>query len=48
MTPVTVIGEIIAEGVGATTLVDSRGKPFSLPGTGWDHFREASVRKTAE
>ena len=40
-TPVTVIGEITAEGVGATTLVDSHGKPFSLPGTGWDHFHEA-------
>jgi len=28
-------------GVDATALADSRGKPFSLPGTGWDHFRGA-------
>ena len=40
-TPVTVVGEITAEGIGVTTLGDSRGDPFSLPGTGWDHFREA-------
>ncbi len=36
--PVTVIGEI-TEGAGDTVLVDSRGAPVSLPGTGWDHFR---------
>jgi thiamine-monophosphate kinase len=36
--PVTVVGEIISEGVGLVSVVDGRGKPLSLPGTGWEHF----------
>jgi thiamine-monophosphate kinase len=43
--PITVIGEITAEGVNETVLVDSRGKPVSLPGTGWDHFSAARSQK---
>ena len=39
--PVTVIGEITTEASGVTTLVDTRGSPVRLPGTGWDHFRAA-------
>jgi len=36
--PVTVIGEIVAYKAGEITLVDSKGKPFSLGKTGWEHF----------
>ncbi len=35
--PVTVIGEIV-EGAGVE-LLDSRGRVFTLPQTGWDHFK---------
>jgi len=37
--PVTVIGEITAEGTGTISLVDSRGNPVRFSGMGWDHFR---------
>jgi thiamine-monophosphate kinase len=43
--PITVIGEITAEGVNETVLVDSSGNPVSLPGTGWDHFSAARNQK---
>ena len=36
--PVTVIGEIIADEIGEVTLVDSKGNPFNLAKTGWEHF----------
>lgn len=36
--PVTVIGEIVADKAGEVALVDITGQPFSLRGTGWDHF----------
>jgi thiamine-monophosphate kinase len=36
--PITVIGEIVADKVGAITLVDSKGKPLNLGKTGWEHF----------
>lgn len=36
--PVTLIGLITAGKAGEITLVDSRGNPVDLPGTGWDHF----------
>jgi len=35
--PVTVIGEIVA-GKAEIALIDSRGRPFDLGKTGWDHF----------
>jgi thiamine-monophosphate kinase len=36
--PVTVIGEITTGKAGKVTLVDSKGKPFSIKKAGWDHF----------
>jgi len=36
--PITVIGEIVADKLGTITLVDSKGKPFNLGKTGWEHF----------
>jgi thiamine-monophosphate kinase len=36
--PVTVIGEITADKTGQITLVDSKGTPFNLSKTGWEHF----------
>jgi len=36
--PITVIGEIIAGKAGEVTLIDSKGNPFELPKTGWEHF----------
>ena len=36
--PVTVIGDITAGETGKIDLVDSRGKPFVLTESGWDHF----------
>ncbi len=36
--PVTVIGEIIADKTARIALVDSKGKPFNLSKTGWEHF----------
>ncbi|MFB0559143.1 MAG: thiamine-phosphate kinase [Dehalococcoidales bacterium] len=36
--PITVIGEITADKPGEITLVDSKGNPFTLHKTGWDHF----------
>jgi thiamine-monophosphate kinase len=38
--PVTVIGEIKAEKTGKVTLLDSKGKPFSIKKIGWDHFNK--------
>jgi len=35
--PVTIIGEIVA-GKAEIALIDSRGRPFDLGKTGWDHF----------
>ena len=37
--PVTVIGEITTGKAGKVTLVDSKGKPFSIKKAGWDHFK---------
>jgi len=36
--PITTIGEITADNAGKVALIDSEGKPVSLPGTGWEHF----------
>ncbi|MBA7644840.1 Thiamine-monophosphate kinase [subsurface metagenome] len=36
--PITVIGEIVADKLGTITLVDSKGNPFNLSKTGWEHF----------
>ena len=36
--PITAIGEIVANKAGKVTLVDSKGKPVSIPGKGWEHF----------
>ena len=36
--PITVIGEIVAGKRGEVTLVDSKGNPFHLGKTGWEHF----------
>ncbi|GAI92045.1 unnamed protein product, partial [marine sediment metagenome] len=36
--PITVIGEIVADKIGAVTLVDSKGNPFNLTKVGWEHF----------
>ncbi len=36
--PVTVIGEVVADKIGAVTLVDSKGNPFNLTKVGWEHF----------
>jgi len=36
--PITVIGEIVTGKKGEVTLVDGRGNPVPLAGTGWDHF----------
>ncbi|MBI4188875.1 MAG: thiamine-phosphate kinase [Chloroflexi bacterium] len=36
--PVTVIGEITAGKKGEVFVVDGKGKPVSLPKTGWEHF----------
>ena len=43
--PVTAIGEILAEGDGRTVLVDGRGEPVTLAGTGWDHFGRARSQR---
>ncbi|MFH1639090.1 MAG: thiamine-phosphate kinase [Chloroflexota bacterium] len=37
-TPVTVIGEIVADHAGEVIVVDGSGKPLSLTMSGWDHF----------
>ncbi len=36
--PVTVIGEIVADKIGKVALVDTKGNPFLLSKTGWEHF----------
>ena len=36
--PITVIGDIIADKASKITLVDSKGKPVSIPKKGWEHF----------
>ncbi|MBI2829753.1 MAG: thiamine-phosphate kinase [Chloroflexi bacterium] len=36
--PITVIGEIIEDEKAEVVLLDSKGKPFKLSKTGWDHF----------
>jgi len=36
--PITVIGEIVADKASKVTLVDSKGKPVSIPKKGWEHF----------
>jgi len=36
--PVTVIGEITADGAGEVVLVDAQGKPFYPQAAGWEHF----------
>ena len=36
--PITAIGEIVADKAEEVTLVDSKGKPVSIPGKGWEHF----------
>ena len=36
--PITVIGEIVADKLGEITLFDSKGNPFNLRKTGWEHF----------
>ena len=36
--PVTIIGEIGDGKTGEITLVDGKGEPVDLPGTGWEHF----------
>ena len=36
--PITVIGEITADNIGAVTLVDRQGNPVNLGKKGWEHF----------
>jgi len=36
--PVTVIGEIVADRTGRTTLIDRQGNPINIQKTGWEHF----------
>jgi len=36
--PITVVGEIVADRRGEVTLIDSKGNPFNLGTTGWEHF----------
>ncbi len=36
--PITVIGEIVADKIRAITLINSKGNPFNLGKTGWEHF----------
>ncbi len=36
--PITIIGEIVADKAGMTTLVDNEGEPISIPEKGWEHF----------
>lgn len=36
--PVTIIGEVVADKVGRTTLVYEKGDPVNLPRAGWEHF----------
>lgn len=38
-TPVTVLGEIIAEKPGEVTVLDAQGQTLNLEEKGWDHFR---------
>ncbi len=42
--PVTVIGEITAEGPGEVRPVTRQGKPFRLAATGWDHFKKSNTK----
>jgi thiamine-monophosphate kinase len=37
--PVTVIGEVVAEGPGNVVMVDARGRPVRVAKGGWEHFR---------
>ncbi len=37
--PVTIIGEITAGKSGEISVLDSNGKPVSMTGTGWEHFK---------
>lgn len=37
--PITVIGEIIADGKNEVSLVDGRGRPVRITKTGWEHFK---------
>ncbi|MDO8717175.1 MAG: thiamine-phosphate kinase [Dehalococcoidales bacterium] len=37
--PITVIGEIIADGKNEVSLVDNHGQPVRLAKTGWEHFK---------
>jgi thiamine-monophosphate kinase len=36
--PLTVIGEMVAQGPRQPRFLDSRGQEFALPVAGWDHF----------
>jgi len=36
--PITIIGDIVADKANKITLVDSKGKPVSVPKKGWEHF----------
>jgi thiamine-monophosphate kinase len=36
--PVTIIGEVVAEGPGNVVMVDERGKPVRVAKGGWEHF----------
>jgi thiamine-monophosphate kinase len=38
--PIAVVGEIMAGEKADIRLVDKNGKPFSLSGVGWEHFKE--------
>lgn len=37
--PITVIGEIIADGENEVSLVDDHGRPVRITKTGWEHFK---------
>jgi thiamine-monophosphate kinase len=36
--PITIIGDIVADKAKKITLIDSKGKPVSVPKKGWEHF----------
>ena len=37
--PITVIGEIIADGENMVSLIDGHGRPVRITSTGWEHFK---------
>ncbi|MBI2832107.1 MAG: thiamine-phosphate kinase [Chloroflexi bacterium] len=39
--PVTVIGEIMPDTSHRVTLIDSKGKPFDIDKSGWEHFKSS-------